>query len=105
MRILFDSKLSQFKTPFGVLHPGKPCTMHIQIPVSCRTTRVQLLLLRENCGTEREIEKLEGQLAALDAESEANATDYQKLMELDAQKQALNAQLEALYEAWEALCE
>lgn len=56
MRILFDSKLSQFKTPFGVLHPGKPCTMHIQIPVSCRTTRVQLLLLRENCDTEREIE-------------------------------------------------
>ena len=56
MRILFDSKLSQFKTPFGVQHPGKPCTMHIQIPVSCRTTRVQLLLLRENCGTEREIE-------------------------------------------------
>lgn len=56
MRILFDSKLSQFKTPFGVLHPGKPCTIHIQIPVSCRTTRVQLLLLRENCSTEREIE-------------------------------------------------
>ena len=54
---------------------------------------------------EREIEKLEGQLAALDAESEANATDYQKLMEIDARKQALNAQLEALYEAWEALCE
>ena len=48
---------------------------------------------------------MEGQLAALDAESEANATDYQKLMELDTQKQALNAQLEALYEAWEALCE
>ena len=46
-----------------------------------------------------------GELAALDAESEANATDYQKLMEIDARKQALNAQLEALYEAWEALCE
>ena len=60
---------------------------------------------RQRERTEREIEKLEGQLAALDAESEANATDYQKLMELDAQKQALNAQLEALYEAWEALCE
>jgi len=26
-------------------------------------------------------------------------------MEIDARKQALNAQLEALYEAWEALCE
>ena len=51
------------------------------------------------------IEKLEAQLAALDAESEANATDYQKLMELDAQKQTLNTQLEALYEAWEALCD
>ena len=60
---------------------------------------------RQRERTEREIEKLEGQLAALDAESEANATDYQKLMELDARKQALNAQLEALYEAWEALCE
>ena len=60
---------------------------------------------RQRERTEREIEKLEGQLAALDAESEANAADYQKLMELDAQKQALNAQLEALYEAWEALCE
>ena len=60
---------------------------------------------RQRERTEREIEKLEGQLAALDAESEANATDYQKLMEIDARKQALNAQLEALYEAWEALCE
>ena len=60
---------------------------------------------RQRERTEREIEKLEGQLAALDAESEANATDYQKLMELDEQKQALNTQLEALYEAWEALCE
>ena len=55
--------------------------------------------------TERDIEKLEAQLAALDAESEANATDYQKLMELDAQKQTLNTQLEALYAAWEALCD
>ena len=55
--------------------------------------------------TERDIEKLAAQLAALDAESEANATDYQKLMELDAHKQTLNTQLEALYEAWEALCD
>ena len=60
---------------------------------------------RQRERTERDIEKLEGRLAALDAESEANATDYQKLMELDAQKQTLNTQLEALYEAWEALCD
>lgn len=60
---------------------------------------------RQRERTERDIEKLEAQLAALDAESEANATDYQKLMELDAQKQTLNTQLEALYAAWEALCD
>ena len=60
---------------------------------------------RQRERTERDIEKLEAQLAALDAESEANATDYQKLMELDAQKQTLNTQLETLYAAWEALCD
>ena len=60
---------------------------------------------RQRERTERDIEKLEAKLAALDAESEANATDYQKLMELDAQKQTLNTQLEALYAAWEALCD
>ena len=60
---------------------------------------------RQRERTERDIEMLEAQLAALDAESEANATDYQKLMELDAQKQTLTTQLEALYEAWEALCD
>lgn len=48
MRILFDSRLSQFKTPFGVLRPGQTCRMQIQIPVSCRTTAVSLHLLRED---------------------------------------------------------
>ena len=55
MRILFDSRLSQFKTPFGVLRPGKTCRMHIQIPVSCRTTAVSLRLLREDRLPLREI--------------------------------------------------
>ena len=55
MRILFDSKLSQFKTPFGVLKPGEDCTIHIQIPVSCQTEHVELLLLREDGAPEREI--------------------------------------------------
>ena len=44
-------------------------------------------------------------MAALEEAEQENASDYQKLMEIDARKQALNAQLEALYEAWEALCE
>ncbi len=48
MRILFDSRLSQFKTPFGTLRPQEPCTVHIMIPCSCRTTAVELVLLRED---------------------------------------------------------
>ena len=54
---------------------------------------------------EREIEKLEEQLSALDAEAEANASDYQKLLEIDARKAELNAELEAKYEQWEELSE
>ena len=53
--------------------------------------------------TEREIARLEEKLAALEAESEQYATDYQKLMELEAQKEALNEELAALYEKWEEL--
>ena len=51
MRILFDSKLSQFKTPFGTLKKQENCTLHILIPCSCRTTAVCLVLQAEN-GTE-----------------------------------------------------
>lgn len=48
MRILYNSKLSQFKTPFGTLRPGETCTMHIQIPCSCQTVHVEVRLLRED---------------------------------------------------------
>ena len=48
MRILYNSKLSQFKTPFGTLTPGETCTMRIQIPCSCQTTHVELRLLSED---------------------------------------------------------
>ena len=51
MRILYDSKLSQFKTPFGTLTPGQDCAIHIYIPCACRTTAVALVLQAEN-GTE-----------------------------------------------------
>ena len=48
MRILFDSKQIQFKTPFGTLTPGQVCTLHIHIPTSVGTTGVEILLQREN---------------------------------------------------------
>ncbi len=52
---------------------------------------------------EREIARLEEKLAALEKEAEQYASDYQKLMELEAQKDTLNDELLALYEKWEEL--
>lgn len=54
---------------------------------------------------ERDIEKTEERLAQLDSEAETNASDYEKLMELDAEKKELNAVLDSLYEEWEKLDE
>lgn len=44
MRILYDSKQPQFKTPFGTLTPGEICTLHIHIPSSVQTTGVSCIL-------------------------------------------------------------
>ena len=52
---------------------------------------------------EKEISRTEAQIAALEEECERYATDYQKLMELEAQKDTLNSELLDLYERWEAL--
>ena len=52
---------------------------------------------------EREIAKLEAKIAALDAETEANGSDYQKLMELSAEREGLENELLELYEQWEEL--
>lgn len=60
---------------------------------------------KELARVEREIEKQEAALAALAAEEEENASDYQKLMELGEKKEAVQAVLDGLYERWEALAE
>ena len=52
---------------------------------------------------EREIEKLEAQIAKLNEEAEAAASDYVRLMELDSKRSELEARLEPLYERWEEL--
>jgi len=54
---------------------------------------------------EREIAALEAALAENEAEQQANASDYEKLMELDAEKTRLNEELDAKYAAWEELAE
>ena len=55
--------------------------------------------------TEREIARLEEKIAALDREAEAHAADYQKLMEIGAERDELDTELMALYEKWEELHE
>ena len=52
---------------------------------------------------EREIARLEASAAELGKLCEEYATDYQKLMELDEQKNALDEELLSLYEKWEEL--
>jgi len=52
---------------------------------------------------EKEIAKLEAKIAEIDARAEEFATDYQKLMELDSEKSALDEELLLLYEKWEEL--
>ncbi len=52
---------------------------------------------------ERDIARLEAKIASLDAQAEEHAADYQTLLELGAQKEALETELMALYERWEEL--
>ena len=54
---------------------------------------------------ERDIERAEASLRDIEAEMEKNASDYQKLLELGAQKDAAESEIEALYAEWETLAE
>ena len=54
---------------------------------------------------ERDIERAEASLRDIEAEMEKNASDYQKLLELGAQKDAAEESLETLYAEWETLAE
>ncbi len=48
MRILYDSKLSQYKTPFGTLVPDQECTLHVHVPMGVQATRVTCELLYDD---------------------------------------------------------
>ena len=48
MRILYDSKQPQYKTPFGTLTPNETCTLNIHIPASVQATRVTCELQYED---------------------------------------------------------
>ena len=48
MRILFDSKKPQYKTPFGTLIPKQECQLHIHIPVTVQTTKADCIFTHED---------------------------------------------------------
>ena len=52
---------------------------------------------------EREIARLEARIAELDKDAEEHGSDYQKLMEIQAGKDELEAELTELYARWEEL--
>ncbi len=54
---------------------------------------------------ERDIQHLEEIIAGLDREAEAYATDYQKLMEISAEREKQETALMELYKRWEELIE
>ena len=65
--------------------------------------RAQQAARRQLTICERDIAKAEERIAALDADMEAAACDYEKLNELLKEKETAQAELDALYEKWEAL--
>ena len=54
---------------------------------------------------EREIAKLEEKISELDKLAEVYSTDYEKLLEIDSEKESLNDKLLEAYELWEGLSE
>ena len=48
MRILYDSKLTIHKDPFGTLSQGQICTLHIHIPTSVPAIHTECIFKQEN---------------------------------------------------------
>ena len=56
MRILFDSKQTRYKAPFGTLTPGQVCTLHIDIPESVHAQRVLCVIQWDSGSIAQEVE-------------------------------------------------
>ncbi len=50
MRILFDSKKKEFKTPFGTLSTGQSCTLNIHIPTQVGCIKAECILRPDDGG-------------------------------------------------------
>ena len=109
-----EGRITDFRGSFGeyreyrarqeaIAQAQKSAAPKQEKPKSARRRTSELEKQRRR--VEREIEKTEARLAEIDAESEANASDYVRLMELDAERNELNGRLDALYSEWEELDE
>ena len=48
MRILFNSREAEFKTPFGTLTPDQICTLHVHVPATVQAEFLTCELLYED---------------------------------------------------------
>ena len=104
--IRLPSTCSRHMTVFGEGWSGSAATtaLTFKMFISVGSSRSFTAFIRRQkaiAKAEREIAKLEAKIAALDAE--ANGSDYQKLMELSAEREGLENELLELYEQWEEL--
>jgi ATP-binding cassette subfamily F protein 3 len=70
-----------------------------------RGNKAQQAARRQLTICERDIARAEEHIAALDADMEAAACDYEKLNELMKEKETVQSELDGLYEKWEQLSE
>ena len=83
--------------------PPKPAKEKAERPA--RGNRAQQNARRQLTICERDIAKAEERIAALETDMEAAACDYEELTGLTAEREAAQAELDALYERWEQLSE
>ena len=83
--------------------PPKPVKEKAERPQ--RGNKAQQAARRQLTICERDIAKAEERIAALEADMEAAACDYERLNELVQEKEGAQAELDALYERWEQLSE
>ena len=48
MRILFDSKKTEHKTPFGCVRQNQLCSLTVHIPSNCKVTKAEVVFERED---------------------------------------------------------
>ena len=87
------------------IEPPKPVREKPPAERPQRGNKAQQAARRQLTICERDIAKAEERIAALEADMEAAACDYERLNELVQEKDAAQAELDGLYERWEQLSE